>query len=378
MRSIFSHVIVPSSGQRFRSLDGLRGLAVLAVMVCHLHNTIYSNPASYSVFRAPLGQAAGVGVGIFFVLSAFLLFYNWAKPGAEIKPWIYYRRRLLRIYPAYIVALVAGSAILLVMRNHLSLSAFFLHLSFLHSWFTPDTSGLVNPAWSLPAELQFYLILPLLALLFRRLALGIVLIIGAFILQATVPWMWPWREYPWGNWPVIALPFFVGMLAAWIAANKALQRGHDFLIGLGSIMLLLEIFVAPKSGVAGSYHIAEHEAGIRVALFAMQGLVASVGAGLILVGLAGNRGWLQRFFSFGPLRAMGICGYSLFLLHDSLFKLIMHFTNAWTVLIIGFPVVLVAGAISYLLIEAPAMRLSRRLDPRPAPVITPAESGEAV
>jgi len=88
-------LVPPSGGTRFPALDGLRGLACLAVAAGHLH-LLYP--------RMNEGFSGGA-VAVFYVLSAFLLSYPWFI-GKPIKPGSYYIRRLFRIWPAYLVSLL--------------------------------------------------------------------------------------------------------------------------------------------------------------------------------------------------------------------------------------------------------------------------------
>jgi peptidoglycan/LPS O-acetylase OafA/YrhL len=97
-------------------LDGLRGLAALAVVVLHVWMYTEANTAGRSVVvDAALGELR-VAVGLFFVLSGFLLARPWiaAGRGEHPRPDVgrYAVRRIARIGPAYWAAL-AGSFLLL-------------------------------------------------------------------------------------------------------------------------------------------------------------------------------------------------------------------------------------------------------------------------
>ena len=98
----------------FPALDGLRGLAVSLVLLVHLSAAmraqIADGPvASFWSAVSPLSGMGGTGVHLFFVLSGFLLFLPYARtlligtrrPSSRR----FYKRRLLRILPAYYVAL---------------------------------------------------------------------------------------------------------------------------------------------------------------------------------------------------------------------------------------------------------------------------------
>lgn len=84
---VLDNLVPPSSGQRFPALDGLRGLAALAVVVHHA-------PIVSALPGAQLGTTA---VCVFFALSAFLLYSPWVR-GKVPRVGDYYRRRAFRMY----------------------------------------------------------------------------------------------------------------------------------------------------------------------------------------------------------------------------------------------------------------------------------------
>ena len=143
---------------RWRSrlpIDGLRGLAVLLVLFGHMYR------GGVAVFPQLTMVAAGVsGVELFFVLSSFLLSSPLiAASSLELRSpgtWVtYVARRLLRIYPLYIVVLVVGT----------SDPAWSLAL------FGPRDVSIVDHLlwrqgakimWAIPVEMKFYVLLPAL------------------------------------------------------------------------------------------------------------------------------------------------------------------------------------------------------------------------
>src|SRR3954465_1021092 len=93
-------------GKRLPALDGLRGLAVLLVLLDH------ASDARIRLFEAAnMNRAGKYGVYLFFVLSAFLLTHLLLlRPAAELaraRTWLNYAlRRFLRIFPLYALVLV--------------------------------------------------------------------------------------------------------------------------------------------------------------------------------------------------------------------------------------------------------------------------------
>ncbi|HEV2844590.1 MAG TPA: acyltransferase, partial [Thermoanaerobaculia bacterium] len=160
------------TAERLPALDGLRGLAILLVLL--LHFTVYGGPPATEgidklFYRA--AQAGWIGVDLFFVLSGFLItgiLYD-AK-GGENYFRSFYARRVLRIFPLYYGAL----AVFLLLVPALRPGSFW-HWTYLSNvqiaregW--PD-SGALGHFWSLAVEEQFYLFWPVAVLLLARRSL---------------------------------------------------------------------------------------------------------------------------------------------------------------------------------------------------------------
>lgn len=171
-------------------IEGLRGIAVLWVIAFHyfvLRVGKFDDPwlALVDSTRAlkTIVTSGHLGVDLFFLITGFLLTLPWLRhaelglPPPNARD--FYRRRLRRIVPAYYVhlallfalfmPLVLGSGYL--MRNlWTTLYNIGAHATFLH-YTTPLSSASMNlngALWTLALEMQFYLLLPLLAPLFAR------------------------------------------------------------------------------------------------------------------------------------------------------------------------------------------------------------------
>src|SRR5207244_4887890 len=152
-------------------LDGVRGVAVLMVIVFHVNRVTGDNLWNQAAnpLASSISTAGGIGVTLFFVLSGFLLFMPFAKALLFKTNWplagVFYMRRVLRILSAYYVSLFL---IILFQhpeylhRDHLKNLALFL------TFFMDSTRAtfrqLNGPYWTLATEWQFYMLLPLIAL----------------------------------------------------------------------------------------------------------------------------------------------------------------------------------------------------------------------
>jgi len=156
--------------RRSDGLDGLRGLAALAVVGFHVWLYARLVPsAAMTGFADHVWSAGRLGLVLFFALSGFLLYGQWVRAalGGARPPQIgaYLARRAARILPAYYLAL-AGSLLLwsaagtpgvrLPPASSLPLFAIF------GQNFTSDSVMTLDPpTWTLAIEVSFYLALPL-------------------------------------------------------------------------------------------------------------------------------------------------------------------------------------------------------------------------
>lgn len=108
---------------------------------------------------AECGSYGWIGVQIFFIISGFVLPFSMNKVGYKITDiWIFFLKRITRIYPVYVVAIVI-SMVLAILTGRELLSGLYLvsHLFFLNDLFSiPSLSPVF---WTLIVELQFYFLL---------------------------------------------------------------------------------------------------------------------------------------------------------------------------------------------------------------------------
>jgi len=149
------------TNQRIPSLDGLRALAILMVVVSH------SNGApGFANFSPSTSVLLGdTGVRIFFVISGFLittLLVDERSRTGDIRLARFYTRRVFRIFPPFyffLGGLAVGSRLGWIVLQKLDIVKAALYLVDYCPW--DSTSNFVRHIWSLSVEEQFYLIWPL-------------------------------------------------------------------------------------------------------------------------------------------------------------------------------------------------------------------------
>ena len=173
------------STPKLPAVDVLRGIAALGVTWFHSRvdlwvgfKAIHADPTAYSrlewalsFFSLPASQMGGM-VMLFFVLSGFCIHLPVAKK-KHLPNWkAYALRRFFRIYPPYLVTLVSCFLVAWLLRTSWQPSEQKLYgasAALLQNWFYAGGQVGMNPSlWSIPVEVEFYLVYPLLLLIWHR------------------------------------------------------------------------------------------------------------------------------------------------------------------------------------------------------------------
>jgi peptidoglycan/LPS O-acetylase OafA/YrhL len=153
-----------SPSTRLTGLDTLRAVAIVWVMLFHLQSQL---PPAFEV----IGQYGWIGVDLFFVLSGYLIGSQLLKPyalGSKPSLVAFYRRRVFRILPAYLVVLLLYYA-WPTWREQPGISPPWEFLTFtLNYCIDYAHNQAFSQAWSLCVEEHFYLLLPLLLVVIMR------------------------------------------------------------------------------------------------------------------------------------------------------------------------------------------------------------------
>ena len=155
-------------GPRFHGLDTLRSLAILAVLVFHLLD--FGGENTLPAWLEPIAEYGWMGVDLFFVLSGYLIGSQLLKPyatGQRPGLWGFYRNRLYRILPAYLVVLGAYYWIP-KWPEFDGMAPVWKYLTFTYNFFLPAGPRTFSHVWSLCVEEHFYLLLPLIVLVLMR------------------------------------------------------------------------------------------------------------------------------------------------------------------------------------------------------------------
>jgi peptidoglycan/LPS O-acetylase OafA/YrhL len=361
-----------SSGRYMPEVDGVRCLAIFMVLLVHLAGAL-SVARGASLVRpfggivvagAPAGSVGTdwlakvmlqgkYGVQLFFVLSGFILGLPFLQRRRGLKP--YYLRRLTRLEPPYLIALLVCATI---GSAFVSASLILKGAAILVPYLSTPISGgsaLNVTYWSLAVEIQFYLVLPLLAWVFfrkqsRLLLVGAIAITQLLQLRYVVRWPRAYLSIP-GS-----LQFFlVGMLLADVYIHsREIVRKYERSWDLGGLIALIVLACWPLAMTVTSSHT----------MFFEFILLPWLAAGIIGAALFGR--WTHRAFANRWIRTPGGMAYSIYLVHFPVMMLFALGTSTFwrggsfdshllPMAVVLLPLVLGVGLGFYLLVEQPCM-----------------------
>jgi peptidoglycan/LPS O-acetylase OafA/YrhL len=301
-------------------LDGLRGVAILAVLVFH------GEPFKY-------GRGGFLGVDVFFVLSGFLITCLLAQEWREtqrIDLRAFYARRMLRLYPALLAVVFLGWPLFAWRQSSdegpsrylASVAPVLLYLTNYRWTEIPDFLG---PTWSLALEEQFYLVWPVGFLLMLRARLGpraivavVAVAIGAVAIHRArlfSAWPGPLTAKVWErlHGRVYSRPDcrldspLVGCLTALLVCWCGAPRVGRWIVLGPVIFVFFALLLTPYYG-PWQFH-----GGFTL---------VALGVGLILLHVVQDpSGPLARLLSIGPLTCVGRVSYSLYLWHMAIYRL---------------------------------------------------------
>ena len=220
---VLSRTPAPIDADRPAAADLLRVLAAWAVGAFHIwQQSWYSGAAPAHWLRA-----GSVGVDWLVLLSAFCLFLPWANAAAQgrplplTRPAVFYRRRAVRLLPAYYASLLFSLVLALYRAGWsrtlgIDLAA---HLTLTQQMFPQSylATRLNGVTWTLTVFALFYLVFPLLAPLCVRRPLPT---LGALCLVQAGYSQWALHQYGTGEYALLfnQFPAFCGVLAVGMAA----------------------------------------------------------------------------------------------------------------------------------------------------------------
>jgi exopolysaccharide production protein ExoZ len=156
---------------RNQSLDLLRGVAVLLVVLVHCAISASGSVPGLTAFAHEHGER---GIQLFFIVSGYTMMLTFGSKVDSSSIRSFYIRRAFRIVPLFWVAILLylvitkGEGFRFWAPDGVTISDVVLTFLFLHWSSVTAFNSVVPGGWSIAVEMQFYLLFPLLIFLFRR------------------------------------------------------------------------------------------------------------------------------------------------------------------------------------------------------------------
>lgn len=383
-----------TTSRRFHELDSLRGLAAFCVLSSHFLIVFphFYNAAQHTLTCSWdliicriiyfLGHQAVV---FFFLLSGFVLSIPFLDARKTDTYLAYVIRRVFRIYPPYLFAVVLGFLLKLISVNHeiATLSSFYNdncppsgwrslidHLPLITSF---DTTKLDHVIWSLVHEMRISLLFPALVYLVRfheKTAIGASMLLSGFAwwigsLQANNVVHFSHNYFS----TIQYIPIFV--IGALLAKHRAMFVEKFSCMSIRTKFLMLLIAVLAYLNASWLPYITLLPKNALVTLLGkaftkevFQEWLIALGASVFIVAALGSSS-LSRFLGLGVVRFLGEISYSLYLLHMVclvfLISVLHPYLSIEGILVISLVVSIILSVLSRHFVEVPSTNFGKHL-----------------
>lgn len=344
---------------RIQQLDGWRGISILCVAFGHLLTLRYG-VANDSILSQTAGALAIWGVMIFFVISGYIITMlalreNRTRGLFSIRD--FYIRRCFRIIPPYFLYL---GCIAVAAAMHLIVQSFFgvfAAAAFTCNVPSVDCGWFAAHSWTLAFEEQFYVIFPVLFVSANRQTRTVFGIL--FVCLVALPLLrflfhldgW-WRLVD-SFAPGFSFICIGAVAAAYDEEIKLLSRGSagNYISSVVGLLLfgLLLLDSAPRFPLGSP---------ISYIQLLLNNVLLPVGLAWLIASSVHQSNYLTRALIVRPLLFVGVISYSLYL-WQQLFTAELKLYISHGVLLF-WPLMFLAAALSYYFIERPAVRLGKR------------------
>jgi peptidoglycan/LPS O-acetylase OafA/YrhL len=296
---------VEADNRRLPGLHGLRALAALAIVTFH---TFGINKLQMPEGAQWLTNYLGLGVPLFFVISAFSLFLS-TRHRLKSDSWVrdYLLRRFFRIAPLFYVAILFYCAFIpLRFGASLTRSDIVLSASFLFNLFPGKHESVVWAGWTIGVEMLFYLAVPFLLVSVRTVWQAVLAVLVALVVSRVMYGYYQGGSFP-ENYAYLSLMGSIAVFAYGIPAYFVYEHAGSlpaesrksaaWAILLLSGLLCVAIVVAEEK----LYVLLGNRSNIWGALFSMLVVAASIHP--------------VRFVSSRPMAWLGERSFGLYLCH---------------------------------------------------------------
>jgi peptidoglycan/LPS O-acetylase OafA/YrhL len=365
-----------------KALTGLRFVAAAWVVLFHFRPLLWEAAPGFSEALAPVLNCGAQGVDLFFILSGFVLTWNYLErmgPSWSTRATLHFLwLRLARVWPVYLVTLHLAALWIIFTLNvghvpsknvdQLTAINYVRQVVLVQLWFQPffDGSSWDGPAWSISAEWLAYFLFGLLVLVIFRITRatrvrGLVWLAVAASLPPVLLLLASGQFYtPWSWLPRIVMQFTAGALVA--AAVSRLRPTERARRGAGYLSVLLMGTTVGLLYVLDAHPVPDvrDSGGLVDVLFVPLVMTLAIGAGSLPALLS------TRFMVYA-----GQVSFCLYMVHELVhtawtwaaeqFQLALH-GYAGKLVVVGLLAIAVGAAVLlFHSVEEPARRWMRRM-----------------
>jgi peptidoglycan/LPS O-acetylase OafA/YrhL len=364
---VFNLRRITSDGKYVPEVDGLRFIAIASIVILHINAFFLlkkKGQMDYSdtfitIWNAVI-STGNIGVPLFFVISGYILglpFANqYINKGKDVSLSNYFRRRLTRLEPPYIIIMTALFFVSIYIIHKYSfnqlLPNLLASLTYMHNIvYGREIMPLVNfVAWSLEVEVQFYLLAPLLAKVFilpKKSRRSVIIISSLAFIVFQCCYQLPFRSI------VDFIQFFlIGFLMADLKVSKDKFNIHKiWVVIIGLISFVMIFFMSGKVNAQPDNLLFNILLFVFVAYFNYLCLFQRL---------------FYSFLSAGIISSIGGMCYSIYLLHPAIISLLgnkylshllfsLFYANFIVLHIMLVLFVLAISTIYFILVERPCM-----------------------
>ncbi len=361
-----------TSLRRISELDGIRGIAIALVLMSHLHALIFNGMNYLLLSKAfeRIMSCGWVGVDVFFVLSGYLITGILLKRESSRYFWkVFYLRRVARILPAFFVVL----SLTLFFTPPVPRSIIVMYLLFIGNWTILRHSEITSLGhiWSLAIEEQFYLIWPLVVRRISNLALlNVALGVAAFSFGLRIL-LWALSVNSYVIYKITPTRLDGLAIGAALAVSMKLPAPRDFLRRNYKKIFCLgaALWIVGFCALKFSYFLWDS----RSTLFASPAITIMTSVGIFASIESCLPPKIHSLLTKRPLVWLGKRSYGLYLIHEPIRAAATNLVNKYyrhhhaaiwlniEITIAVLAISLILTELSWLLIEAPSMRIGSAL-----------------
>ncbi len=338
-------------------LDALTGLRFFAALHVVLYHAMLGLLADHVPWAEWILREGFVAVQLFFMLSGYVLAYNYFPEPKPIDAKKFWWLRFARIYPLYLLAFLmsAPAAISAIAHGYgeasvLPKAIFFgvTAITMMHAWHPSTAMGWNVPSWSISTETFFYLTFPFIgyrvAKVSRPGALAVVMLVCTAAIPFIATSLGVPSRYLYYN-PLAHLPYFVLGAALTRVELPRFLRNSSLAVIATLVSLAASFFV--NRDYVGAFN-------------------APVFAWLILA-LGSGAGASARFLSWKPLLFLGEVSFGIYLLQEPVMQGLLtalrlsEWHATWPLVALYVAVLTLFASVSYLWLETPVRRRLRKM-----------------